>query len=75
VTEGLLNHIEVAIRAYDPCLSCATHALGQMPLDVVLQDAQGHTLDRVLRSAEGAFEHHLPAGTAKPPAKPAAAPP
>jgi coenzyme F420-reducing hydrogenase alpha subunit len=32
LTEGLLNHIEVAIRAYDPCLSCATHALGQMPL-------------------------------------------
>jgi hypothetical protein len=29
LTEGLLNHIEVAIRAYDPCLSCATHALGQ----------------------------------------------
>jgi predicted RNase H-like HicB family nuclease len=46
-----------------------------MPLDVVLQDAQGHTLDRVLRNAEGAFEHHLPAGTATPPAKPAAAPP
>jgi NAD-reducing hydrogenase large subunit len=31
-TEGLLNHIEVAIRAFDPCLSCATHALGKMPL-------------------------------------------
>jgi NAD-reducing hydrogenase large subunit len=29
VTEGLLNHIEVAIRAFDPCLSCATHALGR----------------------------------------------
>ena len=33
-TEGLLNHLEVAIRAYDPCLSCATHALGKMPLEV-----------------------------------------
>jgi NAD-reducing hydrogenase large subunit len=32
ITEGLLNHVEVAIRAYDPCLSCATHAMGQMPL-------------------------------------------
>jgi NAD-reducing hydrogenase large subunit len=32
ITEGLLNHIEVAIRAYDPCLSCATHAMGKMPL-------------------------------------------
>ena len=41
VTEGLLNHIEVAIRAYDPCLSCATHALGQMPLEVDLVDADG----------------------------------
>ena len=40
VTEGLLNHIEVAIRAYDPCLSCATHALGQMPLEVDLVDAE-----------------------------------
>ncbi|MGC8825038.1 MAG: Ni/Fe hydrogenase subunit alpha [Bacteroidales bacterium] len=33
ITEGMTNAIEVAIRAYDPCLSCATHALGQMPLD------------------------------------------
>jgi NAD-reducing hydrogenase large subunit len=32
ITEGMLNHLEVAIRAYDPCLSCATHALGKMPL-------------------------------------------
>ena len=44
VTEGLLNHIEVAIRAYDPCLSCATHALGQMPLEVELRDAEGALL-------------------------------
>lgn len=34
ITEGMLNQVEVAIRAYDPCLSCATHALGQMPLKV-----------------------------------------
>ena len=46
ITEGLLNHIEVGIRAYDPCLSCATHALGKMPLDVTLLDAEGNTLDR-----------------------------
>ena len=44
--EGLLNHVEVAIRAYDPCLSCATHALGQMPLVVELRDAEGRLLDR-----------------------------
>jgi NAD-reducing hydrogenase large subunit len=41
IGEGLLNHIEVAIRAYDPCLSCATHAMGRMPLVVELYDHQG----------------------------------
>ena len=46
ITEGLLNHIEVAIRAYDPCLSCATHALGQMPLEVDLVDADGALVSR-----------------------------
>ena len=47
ITEGLLNHIEVAIRAYDPCLSCATHALGRMPLVVELFDGEGTLLERV----------------------------
>jgi NAD-reducing hydrogenase large subunit len=51
ITEPLLNQIEVAIRAYDPCLSCATHALGKMPLEVELLDARGETLHRVLRGA------------------------
>ena len=46
LTEGLLNHIEVAIRAFDPCLSCATHALGQMPLAVELVSNDGDLLDR-----------------------------
>jgi NAD-reducing hydrogenase large subunit len=44
ITEGMLNAIEVAIRAYDPCLSCATHAYGQMPLEVSLYDAAGQLL-------------------------------
>jgi NAD-reducing hydrogenase large subunit len=44
ITEGLLNHIEVAIRAYDPCLSCATHALGDMPLLVTLEEADGSVI-------------------------------
>jgi NAD-reducing hydrogenase large subunit len=44
ITEGLLNHIEVGIRAYDPCLSCATHALGQMPLEVTLENAEGEVI-------------------------------
>ncbi len=50
ITEGMLNHVEVAIRAYDPCLSCATHALGQMPLEVQLLDADGQILDRRVRA-------------------------
>ena len=45
ITEGMLNHIEVAIRAYDPCLSCATHAMGQMPLVVELYDDDGTLID------------------------------
>jgi len=57
LTEGLLNHIEVAIRAYDPCLSCATHALGQMPLDVALVGAEGELIDRVVRSRPGELRH------------------
>jgi len=49
ITEGLLNHVEVAIRAYDPCLSCATHALGRMPLEIQLLDANGNLIDRKLK--------------------------
>jgi NAD-reducing hydrogenase large subunit len=45
ITEGLLNTIEVAIRAYDPCLSCATHAVGKMPLEVSLLDSTGQVVD------------------------------
>jgi len=44
ITEGLLNHVEVAIRAYDPCLSCATHAMGRMPLVLEVHDAAGHVV-------------------------------
>ncbi len=54
LTEGLLNHIEVAIRAFDPCLSCATHALGKMPLEVELLDAEGARVDVLARSSDGA---------------------
>jgi NAD-reducing hydrogenase large subunit len=49
ITDGLLNHIEVAVRAYDPCLSCATHALGDMPLIVTLEGADGEELARRAR--------------------------
>jgi NAD-reducing hydrogenase large subunit len=61
ITEGLLNHIEVAIRAFDPCLSCATHALGQMPLEVnLVKVSRGETadevLDTVIRHSDGTLE-------------------
>jgi len=52
ITEGLLNHIEVAIRAFDPCLSCATHALGQMPLEVTLVAADGTAIDSKSRNMQ-----------------------
>ncbi len=44
ITEGMMNAIEVGIRAYDPCLSCATHAMGQMPLLVSVYDADGNVI-------------------------------
>ena len=56
VTEGLLNHLEVAVRAYDPCLSCATHALGKMPLQVQLVNEQGEVLSQLARNADGVME-------------------
>jgi NAD-reducing hydrogenase large subunit len=51
VTEGLMNHLEVAIRAFDPCLSCATHALGSMPLTVELRDGSGALVSTATRNA------------------------
>jgi NAD-reducing hydrogenase large subunit len=49
LTEGMLNRVEAAIRCYDPCLSCATHAIGKMPLEVTLMAADGTVLDRISR--------------------------
>jgi NAD-reducing hydrogenase large subunit len=54
LTEGLLNHIEVAIRAFDPCLSCATHALGKMPLRLELVDAAGVRVASLSRPGDDA---------------------
>jgi NAD-reducing hydrogenase large subunit len=45
LTEGMLNRVEAVIRAFDPCLSCSTHALGQMPLEIDLVAADGQILD------------------------------
>ena len=49
ITEGMMNRVEMAIRAYDPCLSCATHAVGRMPLEVSLVDHTGRVLSIVRR--------------------------
>jgi NAD-reducing hydrogenase large subunit len=49
ITEPLLNLVEVAIRAYDPCLSCATHAIGQMPMKVKLVDGGGTVIDEKVK--------------------------
>ncbi len=48
VQEGMLNRVEHAIRAHDPCLSCSTHAVGQMPLEISVFDSEGK-LSQVLR--------------------------
>jgi len=49
ITEAMTNAVEVAIRAYDPCLSCATHAYGAMPLEISLVDSTGDVIDRFVR--------------------------
>lgn len=45
ITEPMMNAVEVGIRAYDPCLSCATHAFGQMPLEISLYDSSDNLID------------------------------
>lgn len=55
ITEPLLNNIEVAIRAYDPCLSCATHAVGKMPLIVELRNSSGDLVHQLQKNCNGNF--------------------
>ncbi len=50
ISEGMLNRVEAGIRAFDPCLSCSTHAAGQMPLHVQLVGADGNILNEVYRN-------------------------
>jgi NAD-reducing hydrogenase large subunit len=52
VTEGLLNGVEVAIRAYDPCLSCATHAVGKMPLEVSIVDNNDNVVSNLRKNVD-----------------------
>ena len=49
IQEGALNRVEAVIRTFDPCLSCSTHAVGQMPLDIQLIRVDGVVVDRVMR--------------------------
>lgn len=49
ITDGMLNQVEVAIRAYDPCLSCATHAMGKMPLKLSVIDHTGKTIQQHIK--------------------------
>jgi len=49
ITDGMLNRMEAVIRAFDPCLSCSTHALGEMPLHVQVLDAGGAIVDERIR--------------------------
>ena len=56
LTEPLLNNLEVAIRAYDPCLSCATHAVGKMPLQLELVDSEGRLIDKLIKHGDGQIE-------------------
>jgi F420-non-reducing hydrogenase large subunit len=52
-SEGLLNMVEMAFRAYDPCMACATHTLpGQMPLEVAIRNSRGDIIQKL--------SHHLP---------------
>jgi NAD-reducing hydrogenase large subunit len=50
LSDGALNRIEAVIRSFDPCLSCSTHAMGAMPLDVELLSAKGEVIDRRQRN-------------------------
>ncbi|MGE0757708.1 MAG: Ni/Fe hydrogenase subunit alpha [Pirellulaceae bacterium] len=52
--EGMLNRVEAVVRCFDPCLSCASHALGQMPLRIQLLDARGRILDEQSRGTAAA---------------------
>ncbi len=45
LSPGALNRVEAVIRAFDPCLSCSTHAAGKMPLEILLLDSEGLLLD------------------------------
>jgi NAD-reducing hydrogenase large subunit len=50
IEEGMLNRVEAVVRAFDPCLSCSTHAAGQMALQIELVNRDGELIDRIRRN-------------------------
>jgi len=52
IREGLLNRVEAAIRAHDPCLSCSTHAVGQMPMAIEILDPEGNLIQTLSRNLD-----------------------
>ena len=52
IREGLLNRVEAAIRAHDPCLSCSTHAVGQMPMEIEILDPEGQLIQTLSRNLD-----------------------
>ena len=52
IREGLLNRVEAAIRAHDPCLSCSTHAVGQMPMEIEILDPEGNLIQTLSRNLD-----------------------
>ncbi len=48
-SEGAMNRVEAVVRTFDPCLSCSTHAFGQMPLVLTLVSAEGEVVDQLIR--------------------------
>ena len=50
IKEGMLNRVEAGIRAFDPCLSCSTHAMGQMPLLIEVVNKNGTVINQICRN-------------------------
>jgi NAD-reducing hydrogenase large subunit len=50
IPDGMLNRVEAGIRCFDPCLSCSTHAIGQMPLHIELLDYEGKIINEIYKN-------------------------
>ena len=48
LTEGMLNRVSAVVRAYDPCLSCSTHASGLLAMQIQLLDSHGTLVDQIV---------------------------